>query len=174
VLEVQTHQMRRFTSNMLDFLFKLDLIFITTGSSETRVGKVQTHQTRQFTSDMLPILFKLELILPLWVVHEHEYGKATELWPVAGPAPRPVPATYSPASARSPVLASTPAPPSSRVARQGRRSRVPREEGLARARCRTWGRSSGLQRSLVATPFTVHGSRLGPFPFPLFFSIFGS
>jgi hypothetical protein len=68
---------------MLDFLFKLDLIFITTGSSGARVGKVQTHQTRQFTSDMLQILFKLELILPLWAVHEREYGKAIVLRPVA-------------------------------------------------------------------------------------------
>jgi hypothetical protein len=38
---------------MLEFLFKLDLIFATTGSSGARVGEVQAHQTWQFTLNML-------------------------------------------------------------------------------------------------------------------------
>jgi hypothetical protein len=45
---------------MLEFLFKLELIFITTGSSGALVWKVQAHQTRQFTSNMLIFLFKSE------------------------------------------------------------------------------------------------------------------
>jgi hypothetical protein len=46
---------------MLEFLFKSDLIFITTGSSGARVGKVQAHQTRQFTLNILQFLFKFKL-----------------------------------------------------------------------------------------------------------------
>jgi hypothetical protein len=60
--EVQAHQTRQFNSNMLEFLFKLDLTFTTTGSSRARVGEVQVHKTQQFTSNMLEFLFKLYLI----------------------------------------------------------------------------------------------------------------
>jgi hypothetical protein len=51
--EVQTHQTRQFTSNMLEFLFKLNLTFTTTGSSRVRVGEVQAHKTWQFTLNMV-------------------------------------------------------------------------------------------------------------------------
>jgi hypothetical protein len=37
VKEVQTHQTRQLTLNMLEFLFKSYLIFTTTGSSRARV-----------------------------------------------------------------------------------------------------------------------------------------
>jgi hypothetical protein len=47
---------------VLEFLFKLDLIFSTTGSLEARLGEVQAHQTRQFTSNILEFLFKFNLI----------------------------------------------------------------------------------------------------------------
>jgi hypothetical protein len=61
---------------MLDFLFKLNLIFTTMGSSGARVGEVQTHQTRQFTLNMLEFLFKLYLIfLSLREVQECEWYK---------------------------------------------------------------------------------------------------
>jgi hypothetical protein len=51
--EVQEHQTRQFTLNMLEFLFLSDLTFTTTDSSGAQVGEVQTHQMRQFTSNML-------------------------------------------------------------------------------------------------------------------------
>jgi hypothetical protein len=47
---------------MLEFLFKFNLIFITTGSLGSRVGEVQAHQTLQFTSNMLKFLFQFNLI----------------------------------------------------------------------------------------------------------------
>jgi hypothetical protein len=46
---------------MLEFLFKSNLIFTTTGSSGARLGEVQAHQTRQFTLNMLEFLFKSDL-----------------------------------------------------------------------------------------------------------------
>jgi hypothetical protein len=46
---------------MLDFLFKSDLIFATTGSSGICMWEVQAHQTRQFTSSMLEFLFLSDL-----------------------------------------------------------------------------------------------------------------
>jgi hypothetical protein len=50
---------------MLEFLFKSNLIFTTTGSLGARLGKVQAHQTRQFTLNMLDFLKKkLDFILP--------------------------------------------------------------------------------------------------------------
>jgi hypothetical protein len=55
--KVQAHQMRQFTSNMLEFLFKLDLTFATTDSSGARVGEVQAHQTRQFNHENIFFLF---------------------------------------------------------------------------------------------------------------------
>jgi hypothetical protein len=55
--KVQAHQMRQFTSNMLEFLFKLDLTFATTDSSGARVGEVQAHQTRQFNHENVFFLF---------------------------------------------------------------------------------------------------------------------
>jgi hypothetical protein len=64
----QTRQFRnasgevQFGLNMLEFLFKLNLIFTSTGSSRARVVQVQAHQTRQFTLNMLEFLFKLYLI----------------------------------------------------------------------------------------------------------------
>jgi hypothetical protein len=39
---------RQFTSNMLEFLFKSDLIFTTTDSSGMQLREVQMHQMRQF------------------------------------------------------------------------------------------------------------------------------
>jgi hypothetical protein len=47
--KVQTHQTRQFTSNMLQFLFKL---VVTMGNSGACMGEVQAHQTRQFTSNI--------------------------------------------------------------------------------------------------------------------------
>jgi hypothetical protein len=46
---------------MLEFLFKFNLIFTTTGSSGSRLGEVQAHQMRQFSLNMLQFLFKSEL-----------------------------------------------------------------------------------------------------------------
>jgi hypothetical protein len=43
---------------MLEFLFKLDLIFTTTRSLGARLGEVQAHQTRQFTLNMLDFFIK--------------------------------------------------------------------------------------------------------------------
>jgi hypothetical protein len=43
----------QFTTNILDFLFKLYLIFTIMGSSRAQVEKVQAYQTWQFTSNML-------------------------------------------------------------------------------------------------------------------------
>jgi hypothetical protein len=44
--EVEAHQPRHFTSNILDFFKKSDFTFTTTGSVGAQVGKVQAHQTR--------------------------------------------------------------------------------------------------------------------------------
>jgi hypothetical protein len=46
---------------MLQFLFKSNLIFTTTGSSGAQLREVQAHQTRQITSNMLEFLFLLNL-----------------------------------------------------------------------------------------------------------------
>jgi hypothetical protein len=75
--EVQVHQMRQFTSNILEFLFKSNLISTTTGSLGARLGEVQAHQTRQFNSNMLEFLFKLDLILPIREVQEREWGSSS-------------------------------------------------------------------------------------------------
>jgi hypothetical protein len=50
---------------MIDFLYKLNLIFFTMDSSGARVGEVQAHQTRQFTSNMLNILLKSDLVFTI-------------------------------------------------------------------------------------------------------------
>jgi hypothetical protein len=58
---VQEHELGKFRHtkrgssprNKLEFLFKSEFIFTTTGSSGARVEEVQAHQTRQFTLNML-------------------------------------------------------------------------------------------------------------------------
>jgi hypothetical protein len=46
--EVQTHQTRKFTLNMPQFLFKSELFFTTTGSSKALTKAVQVRYSRQF------------------------------------------------------------------------------------------------------------------------------
>jgi hypothetical protein len=69
--EVQANQTRQFTSNMLEFLFKLDLIFSPREVQEHDWGKFRRTKRGSSARTCYNFYLKLDKFLPQWEVHVH-------------------------------------------------------------------------------------------------------